>query len=194
MDSVSGRGTNAVEMGNKSSVNGGVSEMAFHCVEFALGIAFPFIEFNSLALYRLEFALMCSIPIDVSDNSRILEIYNGVVDEKAGGGGWMENVEVIVLDPQVIEIGSRVCLGMEGDGVLSIATLASSYKVSVDPYLSKGNIACHLILTILIEEDEGVLSRITMIVLTPPVSWMIRVTELFSKLGNVGDGARRRRQ
>jgi len=137
---------------------------------------------------------MCSIPINVSDNSRILEIYNGVVDEKAGGGRWVENIEVVVFDPQAIEIGSRVCSCMKRNGVLGIAMLTSPYKVSVDPDLSKGDIACHLVLTILIEEDKGVLSRITAIVLTPSVSWMIRVTELFGKLGNVGDGARHRRQ
>ena len=193
VDGISGGRANAVKVGNKSGANGSVSKVAFHYIEFALGVALPFVELDLLALYRLKLALTCLIPINISNNPRILEIYDGVVDEKAGGGGWMEDIEVIIFDPRMIEIGSGMCSRMKGNGILRIAMLASPYKVSVNANLSEGNITCHLVLTMLIEEDKGVLPCITAVVLTPSVSWMIWIIELLSELGNIGDRARCRR-
>ena len=86
MDGVSGRGADTVEVGGKSSANGGISEVSFHHTEFAMGVVFPSIKLNLLALYCLEFALMHSIPINVSDNARILEINDGIVNEKSRSG------------------------------------------------------------------------------------------------------------
>jgi len=179
-----------VEVGNKSGMNRSAGEVSFHHTEFALGTVFPLVELNSLALYRLEFALVCPISIDVSNNTRILEIDDGVVDEKLGSGRGVENIEVVIFDPRAIEIGGRVCMCMEGDGKLRVAALASPYKVSIDPNLPEDDIACHLILPILVEEDERVLLCITAVVLAPSISWMVRVIELLSKLGDVGNGAR----
>ena len=63
--------------------------------------------------------------------------------------------------------------------------------MSVDPYLSKGDIVCHLVLPILVGKDKRVLSRITTIILAPSDSWMVRVIELLGELGNVGNRTRR---
>ena len=151
-------------MGNKPSVNSSVSEVSFHHTEFALGIVFPSIKLNLLALYHLEFVLMRSIPINISNNARILEINDGIVDEKSGGGRRVENIEVIIFDPRVIEIGSRMSMCMEGNGVLRVVVLASPYKVSVNANLPESDVACHLILPVLIEEDKQVLLRITTVI------------------------------
>ena len=190
MNGISRRRADAIEMRNESGVNSSVSKVSFHHVEFALGTFFPPIELNLLALYRLEFALMCSISINVSNNAGILEINNGVVDEESGSGGRVENVEVVIFDPGVIEIGSRMCTCMEGNGKLRVATLASPYKMSIDPNLPEGDVACHLVLPVLIEENERVLLRVTAVILAPSISWMVRVVKLLSKLRDVGDGAR----
>jgi len=186
----SGRGTDAVEVGNKSGANCGTGEVLFHHAEFALGTVFPLVKLNSLALYHLKLALVCPISIDVSNNTRIPEIDDGVVDKKSGSGRGVENVEVVIFDPRAIEIGSGMCTCMKGDGKLRVAMLASPYKVSVNPDLPEGDIACHLILPILVEEDKRVLPHITAVVLAPSISWMVRVLELLSKLRDVGDGAR----
>jgi len=190
VNSISGGGTNAVEMGNKSSVNGGVSEVAFHHTEFTLSVVLPFVELDLLALYCLKLILMRSISINVSNNTRIFEVYDGVVDEKSGSRGGVKNVEIIVFDPRAIEIGRGVCPCMKGDGVLRVSSLANPYNVSVNSNLPKGDVACYFVLTVLIEEDKGVLLHITTVVLTPSSSWMIRVLKLFGELGNVGDRAR----
>ena len=190
MDSISGGGADAIEMRNELGANSSVSEVSFHHTEFALGAVFPSIELNSLALYRLEFALMCLISIDISNNTGILEIDDGIVDDELGSGGRVENVEVVIFDPRTIEIGSRMCVCMEGNGKLRVTTFASPYKVSIDPDLPEGDIACHLILSVLIEEDKWVLLCITAVVLAPSNSWIIWIIKLLSKLRNVGDGAR----
>ena len=190
MDGVSGRGAYTVEVGSELGADGSVSEMVLHHTQLALSATFPSVKFNSLAFYHLEFTLMHPIPVDISDNTRVFEVYDGIVDEESGGRGRMEDVEVIVFDPRTIEIGSGMCACMEGDGIFRVAALASPYKVSVDPNLSEGDVACHLILTILIEEDKRVLLHITVVVLTPSGSWMVQVIKLLSELRDVGNGAR----
>ena len=190
MNSVSGRGTDAIKMGNELGVNSSISEVPFHHAELRLSVVLPLIELNPLALYRLEFALMRPIPIDISDDTRVLEIDDGVVDEESGSRGGVENVEVVILDPRMVEIGGGMCMCMKGDGEFRVAMLASSYKMSVDPNLSEGDVACHFILAILIEEDKQVLPRITTVVLAPSGPWMVWIIKLLSKLRDVGNGTR----
>ena len=190
VECVSRRGTNTVEVRNKLGADGGVSKVAFHHTKFALGITFLPIKFNLLALYHLEFALMCLIPIDISDNTRVFEIDDGIVNKELGGRGRVENVEVIIFDPRAIEIWCGMCLCVKGDGVLRVTMLASPYKVSVNTNLSEGDVACHLVLTILVGKNKWVLPRITAVIFTPPVSWVIRVIELFGELRDVGNGTR----
>ena len=105
VNSVSGRGTKTVEVWDEPCTNGGISEVALHHAEFALGIVLPSIELDSLALYCLELILMRPIPVYVSNNAGVFEVYNGVVDEESGCGRWVKNVEVIIFDPRTIELG-----------------------------------------------------------------------------------------
>ena len=86
MNSVSGGGADAIEVRDKSSANRGVGEMAFHRSEFALGGVFSLVKLDTLAFYRLKLILMRLISINISDNTRIFEVYNGVVDEESGSG------------------------------------------------------------------------------------------------------------
>jgi len=190
VDGVSRRGAETIEMGNEPGANSSISKVSFHHTEFALGAVFPFIKLNSRVLYHLEFALMCLVSIDVSNNTGILEIDDGIVDEESGSGGRVENVEVVIFDPGAIEIWSRMCMCMKGDGKLRVATLASPYKVSIDPSLSEGNVTCHLVLPVLIEKNKRVLPRITVVILALSISWMVRVFKLLSKLRDIGDGTR----
>jgi len=167
-----------------------MGEVSFHHIEFALSTAFSSIKLNLLALYCLEFTLMCPIPIDVSDNTRIFEVYNGIVDEELGGRGGIEVVEVVVFDPRAIKVGSRMCMCMEGNGIFRVPSLAGPYNVSVNANLPVSDISCHFILAVLVEEDEWVLPCITVVILAPPSSWVVWIIKLLSKLGNIGNGTR----
>jgi len=190
VNSVSRRGTNAIEVGNELGVDSSISEMVLHHTQPTLSFIFSFVEFNSLVFYCLKFTLMCPIPVDISDNTGIFEVYDCIVDEESGGRGRVEDTEVIVFDPWTIEIGSRMCVCMEGNGIFRVAMLASPYKVSIDSNLSKGDVACHLILPIFIEEDKRVLPCVTVVVLAPSSSWVVRVIKLLSELRDVGNGTR----
>jgi len=181
---------NTIEMRGESGANGSVSEMSFHHIELALCIALPPIKLNLLVFYCLEFALICSIPVDISNNAGVFKIYNGIVDEESGGGGRMEDIEVVIFDPRAIEVGSRMCLCMKGNGIFRVTPLVHPYDVSIYPNLSECDVLCYFILPILIEEDKGVLACITAIVLAPSCPWVVRVIKLFGKLGNIGDGTR----
>ena len=128
MNGISGRGANTVKVGDELSADGGISEVSLHHTEFALGVALPPIKLNLLALYCLEFALMCSITINVSNNAGILEINDGIVDEELGGGERVENVEVVIFDPRAIEIGSGICACMKRNGVLRVVLPRLGWK------------------------------------------------------------------
>ena len=190
VDSINGRGANAVKVGNEPCASSSMSKMSLHHTEFVLGIALPPIKLNLLALYCIEFALVCLISINISDNTRILEIDDSVVDEETRGGGGMENIEVVIFDPGAVEVGSGMCACMKGDRILRVTPFAEPYNVSIDTNLPKGDILCHLILSVLIEEDKQVLLCITAVILAPSSSWMIWVIKLLSELRDVGDGAR----
>jgi len=190
VNGVSGGGTNAVKVRDKPSANSGIGEVSLYHAELALSIAPSSIELNSLALYHFKFTLMHSIPINVSNNTRVLEIYDGIVNGESRGGRGVENVEVVVLDSRMVKVGGGVCSSVKGNGVLRVSSLVSPYNVSVNSNLPKGDVSRYLVLTILVEEDERVLPHITAVVLTPSSSWMVWVVKLFSELGNVGDMAR----
>jgi len=190
VNGVSGGGVNAVKVRDKLSANGGIGKVSFHHTEFALSVVFTPIKFNSLVLYHLKFTLMRPVSVDISNNTGVLEIYNGIVDEKSRSGRGVEDIEVIIFDPRVVEIGGGVCSYIKGNGVFRVSLFANSYNVGIDPHLSEGNVSCYFVLTVLIEEDKGVLPCITAVVLAPSISWVIQVVKLLSKLGNVGDGTR----
>jgi len=79
---------------------------------------------------------------------------------------------------------------MKGDGILRVTTLVSPYNVSINTNLSESDILCHLILTVLVEENKWVLPHITAVILTPSSSWMVQVVKLLSELRDIGDGTR----
>ena len=189
VNGISGRRTGAVKMGNKSGAHGGISKVSFHHTELCLSVVFSLVKFDLLAFYRLELVLVCPIPIDISNNTRILEIDDGVVDKESGGRARVKNIEVIIFDPRTIEIGSGMCTCMKGDGNFGITVLAGPYKVSINADLSEGDISCHFVLPVLVEKNKWVLPRITAVVLAPPSSWMVRVIQLFGELGNIGNRA-----
>jgi len=173
VNSVSGGGANTIEMGSESSADSGESKMVFHQAELALSVAFSFVKLNSLVLYHLEFIMMRPISVNISDNARVFEIYNGVIDEELGSGGRVENVEVVIFDPRTIEVGGRVCMCMKRNGVFRVSLFADPYNVSINSNLSKGDVSCNFVLPVLIEKNQGVLPRITAVVLTLPSSWVI---------------------
>jgi len=106
----------------------------------------------------------------------------------------VKNIEIEIFDPRAIEVRGGICTCMKGNGVLGVTLLTNSYKVSVNPNLSKCDVSRYFVLPVLIEEYKGVLSRITAIVLAPPKSWVIGVVYLYAKLGHIGDGTGRGRK
>ena len=190
IDGVSGRGANAVKVGDELGANSGIGKVLFHHAELRLSAVLLPVKLNSLVLYHLEFALMRSISIDVSNNTGILEINDGIVDKESRSGGRVEDIEVIIFNPRAVEVGSRICTCVKGDGEFGITMLASPHKVSINPNLSKGDVTCYFVLPILIEEDKQVLLCITVVILAPPGSWVVWIVKLLSELRDVGDGTR----
>ena len=167
IDGVSRGRVNAVKVRDKSGANGGIGEVALYHAKLALSVFFPSVKLDSLVLYRLKFILVCPIPINISNDTRVFEVYDGIVDEESGGGRRVEDVEIVILDPRAIEIGRRVCACVKGNRVFGVSPFTNSYNMSVNSNLSEGNVSHYFVLPILVKEDEGVLPRITAVILTP---------------------------
>jgi len=75
-----GKGADTSEVGNKASAYSSVGEVAFHNTELGLCISLTVVKLSALMFDCHELVLVCPIPINVSNNTRVLEIYNGIVD------------------------------------------------------------------------------------------------------------------
>ena len=55
--------------------------------------------------------------VDISNNSWISQVKEGIVDKEATSGGGMEDGELCIFYSSSEEIGDRVGTGMKGDGI-----------------------------------------------------------------------------
>ena len=93
----------------------------------------------------------------------------------------MENIEVSIFDPSVIEIGGREGLSVEGNRVLVIALALHSYKISVLSDASVTNVLSCFGLSLFIEENDGVEVGLSSIIPYPSLTRVVRVLEVTSK-------------
>ena len=67
----------------------------------------------------------------VSDDPRVLEVDQGIVNKEATSRQGVEDVEVSILDPKTVEIRRGEGSSMEGGGVFVVTFASYAYKVSV---------------------------------------------------------------
>jgi hypothetical protein len=87
----------------------------------------------------------------------------------------MEGGEVGVFDTRVVEVGVRECAGMQSHAMRSITFLATALNCHASTNRDILNIAGNLRSSLLIDKDELVVSRVSIVILHPAVARMIRI-------------------
>ena len=80
-----GRGTSFDKMREEPSADGGMSKVALHCEELALSPILSVVQFDPSVLDVVKLVLVRSIPMHVSNDPRVLEIDEGVVNKEVTG-------------------------------------------------------------------------------------------------------------
>ena len=84
----------------------------------------------------------------------------------------VEDIEVSVFDPTATEVGGWVCPSVEWSGVLSLTLTPSADQVSIFFNGPETDVFCYFRLAPLVDEDDGVVTRIASIEESPSESWM----------------------
>jgi hypothetical protein len=87
----------------------------------------------------------------------------------------MEGREVSVFDTRVMEVGVRECACMQSHAVRSVTFLATTLNCHAVANRNILNVASDLRLSLLIDEDELVVPRVSVVILHPAITRVIGV-------------------
>jgi len=127
----------------------------------------------------------------ISDDPRVFEVDQGIVDKEMTSGRGVKNVEISIFDPDAIEIGRGESSSMKGGGVLAGALVPNTDKVSIFVDTSITDILGSLRLSFLIEEDDGVKVGLSAIVLHPSFTRVVGVLKVAGEWGSKTNRFRR---
>jgi len=126
----------------------------------------------------------------VSDDSWVFEVDQGIVDKKSTSGRGVEDVEIGVFDPSVIEIGGGESLSMKGGGVFASALAANANQMSVFVNAPVTDILGSLRLSFLVEEDDRVKVGLSSVIPYPPFTRVVGILKVTSEWGSKTDRLR----
>jgi hypothetical protein len=174
-----GRGSGAmlVEMGNKVGLNSSMGKTTLSIKKLTLKLLLVAFKGYLLPLAALHLVNIRAVPMDVSNDARVLEIGKGIVDEGAGSVRGMKNVVVCIFRTRAIEIGGWERTRIERERVNDTAFLASPHKSGLISYWLVGNILGGLGLAKLVDEDEWVMSKVSHVKLLPALARVVNVSE-----------------
>jgi hypothetical protein len=171
-----GCGAAFVQMGNEAGVDGSMSKVAVGIDELAIDLVFVIIDGGFLMLAAVQLVNVGVEPVDISNNSRVFEVSESLVDECASGMGGMEQVVVHVFQTWVIEVGGRKWLHMEWKGINNTTFSTSAHKVHLISNGLVGDVLGGLCLTKLIYENEWVVPKVSCIKLLPAFTRVVKVS------------------
>jgi hypothetical protein len=117
-----------------------------------------------------------AVPVDVSNDARVLEVGKGVVDEGASSVGRMENVVVCIFRTGMVKVGRREGTCMEREGIDNTTFLASTHKSGLVSYRLVCNVFGGLSLANLVNKDEWVVPEVSSVKLLPSFTRMVSVS------------------
>ena len=96
-----------------------------------------------------------------------------IIDDKATGGGGMEDGEFCVFDSCPEEVCNGVGTGMKGNSIKRGGLRPSSLEVYSVSNVVVSNIPCNFFFILFIDEDERVMFRIGCIIFDPILTWVV---------------------
>jgi hypothetical protein len=110
-----GGGTALVKVRDKAGIDCGVGEASLGVEKLAFKLLFAVLDGYLLPLATLCLVDVRAVPMDVSDDTRVLEVSKGVINEGAGSVRGMKNVVVRIFRTRTIEIGGGERTCVEGE-------------------------------------------------------------------------------
>jgi hypothetical protein len=170
-----GRAT-LVEMGSEAGANGGVGEAALSVQKLTFQLLFTILDSDLLPLAALSLIDVRAVPMDVSDNARVLEVSKGVVNEGASGVGGVEDVVVRIFRTRAIKVGGGKRTCVEGERVDNTAFLASTHESGLISNWLVGDVLSGLGLAELVNENERIVPRVRGVKFLPSITRMVCVS------------------
>ena len=112
-----GRGASAEEVGLEARVNRCVGQVPLTIQHFLFGIVFLTVKVKALSLDIFKLVMLCAEHVDVSYDSGIPKVIEGIINNKAGGAAGIKDGMVSVLDTWMVEVGGRIRACMEGGAI-----------------------------------------------------------------------------
>ena len=117
--------------------------------------------------------MLRSEGMNVSDNSWVSKVEEGVIDGDTTSGRGMKNGELCVLDSSSEEVCNGVCSSVKGDGVEGRILRSSPLKMYSVANVLVPDVPCDFFFVILVDKDERVVLWISRIILDPILTWVV---------------------
>jgi hypothetical protein len=118
-----------------------------------------------------------AVPVDISNDARVLEVSKGIVNKGAGGVGRMKNVVVHILGTRAVKIGRGEGACVKGEGIDNTAFVPGTHKSGLISDWLIGDVFGSLGLAKLINEDEWVVPKISGVKFFPAFARVVSVSE-----------------
>ena len=82
-----------------------------------LGTALLTVKIKTLSLDVFQLVVLCTKHVNVSYNSRVPKVIEGIINDKAGGATGIEDSVISVLDTWAMEVGGGVRTCVEGGAI-----------------------------------------------------------------------------
>jgi hypothetical protein len=110
-----GGGMALVKVRDEAGMDCGVGEVSLGVEKLAFKLLFAVFNGHLLPLATLHLVDVRAVPMDISDDTRVLEVSKGVINEGVGSVRGMKNVVVHIFRTRTIEIGGGERMCMEGE-------------------------------------------------------------------------------
>jgi hypothetical protein len=171
-----GGGATLVEVRNKVGADGGMGKAALGIQKLTFKLLFIVLDSDLLPLAALHLVDIGAVPMDVSDDARVFEVSEGIVDESAGSVGGVENIVVRILGTGTTEVGRGEGMRVERERVNDTTLLTSTHESGLIPYQLVRDVFGSLGLAKLVNENEGVVPKVSRVKLLPALARMIDVS------------------
>jgi len=105
------------EVGLEAYANCSMSEVSFTIQHLFVGIALLIVKVKVLSLDALKLVMLCMEHVDISYNSRIPKMVEGIINNKAGGGAGVEDCMVSIFNTWTIEVRGGIGLCMKRSAI-----------------------------------------------------------------------------
>jgi hypothetical protein len=166
-----------IEIGYEASADGSMGEAALGVQKLTFKLLLVVLNGNLLPLAALSLVDIRAVPMDVSNDARVLEVSKSLVDEGANSVGGVEDVVVRIFRTGAVEIGGREGACVKREGIDDTAFLASAHESGLVSNRLIGDILGGLGLTELVDEDEWVVPKVSHVKLFPTLARVVSVSE-----------------